>query len=285
MAQIAHNHLCSIDFSDADVVVVPGFGHANDVLKHPTCRPDTRVVVADFHMLDDVDAIRGNWDRVVVHSCFPRFAHVYRTKHVPLNRVLWRPYPVHVPHYVPNRAAIDSDGMFAGGRHRRADALLVEAASRLPKNTRKIRFFTNSYTEPTGPLVPEPTVEFGDFLSRLAQSRVAIVPLDPSPRHAAGITGVALAQAMGRPVIATASGGTVDHCRHEIDALLVQPGDAAALAHAIQRLDEDPALLARLARGAHAAASRASVDRWADEILGRVDPGPHLTDTGVYTAW
>ena len=290
MDEIAKEHYQTLDLSETDVVVVPGFDHAARLMAHPTCGPDTRIVVADFHMLDGIDSLPKQWDRLVIHSCFPRFAHVYRTKKVPLERVLWRPYPIHPGHYPSVRRPGECDTIFAGGRHRRADETLLTAATHLPPSTHEISFLTNATIHATasphaGPIRPRPTVEFMEFLHRLGDSRFAIVPLHPSPKHAAGITGVALAQAMGRPVVATASGGTVDHCRHGVDSLLVDPHDDAALAAAIHQLDSDPALLEKLSAGAARAAMRASVATWADEILGRVDPGPRIAPSGVYNAW
>ncbi len=55
------------------------------------------------------------------------------------------------------------------------------------------------------------------------------------------------ARAAGLAVVAPASGGPAEALRHGSDALLVPPGDAAALAAALRRLVEEPALLERLA--------------------------------------
>jgi glycosyltransferase involved in cell wall biosynthesis len=55
------------------------------------------------------------------------------------------------------------------------------------------------------------------------------------------------AMAAGRPVVATAIGGTDEAITHEQTGLLVPPGDATALAMAIRRVRADPALAGRLA--------------------------------------
>lgn len=62
--------------------------------------------------------------------------------------------------------------------------------------------------------------------------------------------GVVLIEALvhGVPVVASESGGIVDIVQHERTGLLVPPGDARALAAAIERLASDPALRQRLAR-------------------------------------
>lgn len=72
------------------------------------------------------------------------------------------------------------------------------------------------------------------------------------------------AMAHGRPVVATPCAGTRDLLEDGVNGLLVPPGDAAALAGALERLALDPSLASRLA-----AAGRATSERfeWA-----RVEP-------------
>ena len=61
--------------------------------------------------------------------------------------------------------------------------------------------------------------------------------------------GVVLIEALahGLPVVASESGGIVDIVKHDRTGLLVPPGDAPALAAALRRLREEPALRQRLA--------------------------------------
>jgi glycosyltransferase involved in cell wall biosynthesis len=61
---------------------------------------------------------------------------------------------------------------------------------------------------------------------------------------------VAEALAAGLPVVASAAGGIPEVARHEREALLVAPGDAPALARALERIVGDEALRERLARAA-----------------------------------
>lgn len=70
-------------------------------------------------------------------------------------------------------------------------------------------------------------------------------------------TPLTLIEAMwsGLPVISTATAGMKDVIRHEIDGLLVTPGDAGALAHAIEALSTDGAACRRLGVAAHSAAA------------------------------
>ncbi|MFZ0161843.1 MAG: glycosyltransferase family 4 protein [Kineosporiaceae bacterium] len=66
---------------------------------------------------------------------------------------------------------------------------------------------------------------------------------DPCP------TTVLEAMAAGRPVITTAIGGMLDMVEDGVSGLLVEPGDEAGLAHAVQRLLGEPGLAERLGRG------------------------------------
>ncbi len=67
------------------------------------------------------------------------------------------------------------------------------------------------------------------------------------PYHAASQSGVAqMAFAFGRPVVATRVGALPDIVHHEVNGLLIPPGDPAALAAALVRLADDT-LRARLA--------------------------------------
>lgn len=58
----------------------------------------------------------------------------------------------------------------------------------------------------------------------------------------------------GRPAVATAVGGIPDVVEHDVTGLLVPPGDDAALADAIVRVLDDPALAKRLGDAARARA-------------------------------
>jgi glycosyltransferase involved in cell wall biosynthesis len=62
--------------------------------------------------------------------------------------------------------------------------------------------------------------------------------------------------AMGKPIVATDADGLVDVLADGRDALIVPKADAAALAAAIVRLIEDPALAARLAAAARVTGAR-----------------------------
>jgi glycosyltransferase involved in cell wall biosynthesis len=62
------------------------------------------------------------------------------------------------------------------------------------------------------------------------------------------------ARALGLPVVSTAVGGLPDMIEHDVDGLLVSPGDMSALGDAIERLVDDPDERGRLAAASAAAA-------------------------------
>jgi len=67
--------------------------------------------------------------------------------------------------------------------------------------------------------------------------------------------------AVGKPVVATRAGGVPEFVHDGQDALLLAPGDVAALAGCLDRLFDDAAERERLARGARVAAERFALPR------------------------
>jgi glycosyltransferase involved in cell wall biosynthesis len=89
-----------------------------------------------------------------------------------------------------------------------------------------------------------PGLPHDQVMAALRRCRCAVLPSiwpDPCP------TTVLEAMAAGTPVITTSTGGMVDMVTDGVNGLLVPPGDVAALAGAIRRVLDDPALAARLA--------------------------------------
>jgi glycosyltransferase involved in cell wall biosynthesis len=109
-----------------------------------------------------------------------------------------------------------------------------------------------------------------DILSR---ARVAVIPLPDSPfgRYFTSPLKLFDYMAAGVPIVASDLPALGDVLRHERNALLVTPGDPAALASAIQRLLSDTALANRLAAQAHADVSAYSWANRARHILQVVD--------------
>jgi glycogen(starch) synthase len=74
------------------------------------------------------------------------------------------------------------------------------------------------------------------------------------------------AMACGTPVVATGTGGSAEFLEDGDNCLLVRPGDTAALADAVRRLADDPALRRRLVERGLATAAAHDVDRYADRL-------------------
>lgn len=106
-----------------------------------------------------------------------------------------------------------------------------------------------------------------------AAADVAVVPsVDPEPFGRVAIE----AMAHGLPVVGTAHGGLLDIIDPEVTGLLVPPGDAAALAAALQRLLGDAALRQRLGQAGRARQQRLFTQRSHDEqVLALVDQVLH----------
>ena len=73
--------------------------------------------------------------------------------------------------------------------------------------------------------------------------------------------------AAGIPVIAAAAGGPAEVITDMVDGVLTPPGDHHALATAMRRLHDDPALRSRLTRAGRETAARYTPEKTAGQIL------------------
>jgi glycosyltransferase involved in cell wall biosynthesis len=72
--------------------------------------------------------------------------------------------------------------------------------------------------------------------------------------------------AAGILIVTSALGGPQEYLRHEQNALVHEPGDAAGLAAAISRIQQDPALAETLTAGALATAAAHDMNRIVDQV-------------------
>lgn len=75
------------------------------------------------------------------------------------------------------------------------------------------------------------------------------------------------AMAHGKAVVVTDVGGTRDYVTHRQDALVVPPGDVAALANAIEEISRDEELRRRLGRAAEQRARRLTAEKFWQAVL------------------
>ena len=102
----------------------------------------------------------------------------------------------------------------------------------------------------------------------LREADVLVLPNTPSRVSAAYTSPLKLFEYMasGRPIVASDLPSLREVLRHDDNAVLVEAGNAAALADAISRVLGDPALAARLAAAAHADAGAFTWDRRAERL-------------------
>ena len=101
----------------------------------------------------------------------------------------------------------------------------------------------------------------------MRRATVVAIPLLPSERSTGQVV-LFEAMALGKPVVATRATGIADYVRDGENGLLVEPGDADALAAAVNRLLQDSALARRLAAAALAdIQTRYAVDTHANRKL------------------
>jgi glycosyltransferase involved in cell wall biosynthesis len=104
-----------------------------------------------------------------------------------------------------------------------------------------------------------PQVQVAEELAQAAAVAVPFLKTDMTERHTSPIKAFE-AMAAGRPIVASDLPSSREFLRDGENALLVPPGDAAALAAALDRLLRQPALAEALARSAYAEAPRYSWD-------------------------
>lgn len=156
-----------------------------------------------------------------------------RTWGVDPERVAFVPWP-YTLREEELREATERDGVFAGGDSLRDYAPLVEAARELPVQvtlaTRR-RDVIERTDLPAN--VDARPLSHDEYVARLRESPVVVVPLVPTTDRSAGETTYVNALAMGKLVVATECLGIRDYIEPHVTGLLVPPGDARALRDAL----------------------------------------------------
>jgi glycogen synthase len=88
------------------------------------------------------------------------------------------------------------------------------------------------------------------------------------------------AMSVGRPVVASGTGGSREYLRHEENCLIYEPLESAeALAAAVRRLAGDPALRERLRAGGRATAARYTETAYNEAIAAALEHGASARET------
>ena len=150
--------------------------------------------------------------------------------------------------------------------HRKGLEVLLEAHANLPADTRL-------WIASDGPLTGELRARYRDprieWLGRISDGERNRRYRGASVYCAPGLGGESFgmilleAMAAGTPVVASDIAGFRNVARHEIDSLLVPPGDPLALAKALKRVLGDAALAERLRVNGSVRAAEHSMDRLA----------------------
>ena len=168
-------------------------------------------------------------------------------------RFLRAPWGVAPPLSTLQPKTIEGDYFAALGGEARDYAILCEAARSLPQT----RFVAVARPHNFDGLNPPANLEvrfnlpFEKAWGVVQHARAAIVPLR-SRETPCGLVTLVGAMHLGKAQIVTDAAGAADYLKDGETGLLVPAGDAGALAAAVRRLDEDPAIAARLGDAARA---------------------------------
>jgi glycosyltransferase involved in cell wall biosynthesis len=195
-------------------------------------RPDVHVVPDGGPAYIDVPAPRGSDSRRVIVGYA---GHLYPWKGVDVLIQALATLP-------------DIEGLVIGGHAAERDLARVQSLAASLGLADRVAL--------TGQIPP------ADVARRLADASVLVLPNTPSVISERYTSPLKLFEylAMGRPIVASDLPSIREVLTHEHTALLVPAGDAGAMAAAIRRLVDDPALADRLASNARALAPRYSWD-------------------------
>ncbi|HEY6524082.1 MAG TPA: glycosyltransferase family 4 protein [Solirubrobacteraceae bacterium] len=182
------------------------------------------------------------------------------------SRVCFTPWPATLKDDLPST---DNGRVFAGGNSLRDYGPLIAAAAEVKA---PIDIATSALSsEELGPVAPNltigprPQAEYDEMLRAAA---VVVVPLQAREDRCSGQTTYVNAMARGKAIVVTDTPGVRDYIQDGETGLIVAPGDAGAMAHAVTRLLADPAERARIGGQARMhALTELTLTRYATSLL------------------
>jgi hypothetical protein len=272
-------------FGEAFLDSVPWQAASTWIVPHPAIAArvafrlpaNVRLHVLDLHMLEGVSALLPAWraapDRFVLHSAFPAYVARYLDAGVPLDRVVWAPYPLALSDLPEAQPEAVQPHFVTAGNQARALSRLAEALDgrRVPP---LILHGRAPLPEAALGWEHRGEVPLTRLLHTLQTARAVVVPVHPSADGAAGVSVATLALALGRPVVGTDAWGLHDHVAHGVDGVLVPEDAPHLLGDLLERLAEDDAWIARLADGARRG-------RYRFDVAARATPWIE----GAFPAW
>lgn len=180
---------------------------------------------------------------------------------------------IEVDRYAPRGRITKENAVFFVGRHepRKGLRVLLEAVSRMPDDVRV-------WVASDGPETAELKEEFGhlekiEWLGRITDeekiSRLQRSAVFCAPSLRGESFGVVLLEAMaaGSPVVASGIDGYKNVATHDVDAILVEPGNVDELVAALTRVIVDPRLSSRLVDAGSRRAEAYSMDELASKYI------------------
>ena len=212
----------------------------------------------------------GSASRVVVFER-KQIAAYSRMLGVPSEKFVF--LPSHTTLYQGRYAVQEGDYVFSGGDTNRDYATLIEAARGLPCRL----VIVTRFPERLRLLRPPENVELlgamseDQFNSRMAASRLVVVPLRGGVLEPGGRQVFENAMALGKAVVVADDSGAGDYLEHMVSGILVPSGDVAALRQAVQTLLHDPSLARALAANAREAAKAFTPERFFAQVFALAD--------------
>ncbi len=158
--------------------------------------------------------------------------------------------PLHTTIHEPRPSDADEGFVLTAGLTLRDYPTLLKATEKIEQPVRVICGGDDLRGEPVPPNVSVlRDIPYSEYLDHLRRCAMVVLPLQATERSTGQVV-MLEAMALGKPVIATRSTGTVDYIRNGENGLLVDAGDADAIADAVRKLRQDPAAGQRLAAAA-----------------------------------
>ena len=241
-------------FSDGEHVGIPlalamrglGISTPHLVIGHHLTTPTKARLMRNLHA-------HHGMTRILVHSARQQeLAH--RDLGIPTGKLAYIPYYADTQFWSPMHVA-EEPLVVAAGREHRDYSTLAAACDGLDAHV----FVAAGSVHSPGATSRVPTVwpdnfelgfaGYGALRDLYARASVVVVPLVENDFQA-GVTTVLESMAMGKAVVATATGGDSGILRDGVTGIRVPPGDAVAMKTAVARLLESPDLRRRLGRAA-----------------------------------
>ena len=186
-----------------------------------------------------------------IYNIFPAFKKLYYYYGLSKGELINGKYPLYLPLYkggVPAQSYI-----YSAGNHLRDYPVLLESLAKLPGHKALLRAnnpeYRNLARDHLGCFYNKP-INYLDFIKETAASKLVVLPLQDKANKCCGLSFLAHAMALGKPVIATACDSTKGYIQDGINGLLVSPANPTQLTLKMRLLLSDVKLAKKLGQNA-----------------------------------